>query len=65
LKIYNNEFTDDNAVFPRRYRMVALGTDIMVGFVKACRARRRERMLCAVAMEMQKMHETRAALIQS
>jgi hypothetical protein len=45
--------------------LLPLGTDIIVGFVKACRERKREKMLCAVAIEKWKMHESALTLIQS
>jgi hypothetical protein len=51
LKIYKPQFVIDKAVTLRRYSLLPLGVDIIAGFVKACRARRRHRMLSAVAIE--------------
>jgi hypothetical protein len=43
---------NDKKVLLKRYRILPSGTDVIAGFVKACRERKRQRKLCTVAIEM-------------
>jgi hypothetical protein len=65
LRRYNIPIALIKATFLSKYILLPWGTDIIVGSVKACRERKREMILCAVAIEKWKMHEIALTLIQS
>jgi hypothetical protein len=51
LKIYNPIIVSDKVVTLAKYKILPPATDIIAGFVRPCRAYKRLRILCAVAIE--------------